>query len=168
MQPTQDFAILAPVPQEHLVSGMPIAQEKGFVAFGSRKWELFRKIDEMRGDKPVPVLIYASHEDDNPALSFRIRWGGWYIGSEESGDGRHSLGMEHRPPTTAKYESDNRGHWAVFWHVRDLFELPQDQQMPISALQTFKGGWRKDAPPRGPELVAAPSAIEFPVCIGDK
>ncbi len=54
-----------------------------------------------------------------------------------------------------------RGHWAVFWRVRDPIELPQDQRLLISAVQTIKGGWRKDAPPRGPELVATPSIIEF-------
>jgi hypothetical protein len=32
-----------------------------------------------------------------------------------------------------------------------------------SAIQTAKGGWRKDKPPRGPELVAMPSTINFPV-----
>ena len=59
-----DFAILAPVPLEHLESGQGIATDKGFVAFGSRKFELFRDIDERRGVDPVPVLIYPSHEDD--------------------------------------------------------------------------------------------------------
>ncbi|RWE54181.1 hypothetical protein [Mesorhizobium sp.] len=150
MTVTTDFAILAPVPLEHLQSGKSIAEKEGFVAFGSRKWELFRKVDEMRDGAPVPVLIYPSHEDV-PA------------GAEESGSGKHSKGMQHRPPTTGQYTSDNQGHWAVFWHVKGLFELPKGQQMPISAVQTVKGGWRKDAPPRGPELVAAPSIIEFPV-----
>lgn len=162
MTVTTDFAILAPVPLEHLQSGKGIAEKEGFVAFGSRKWELFRKVHEMRGGAPVPVLIYPSHEEVAAKDSFIVCWGGWYVGSEESGSGKHSLGMKHRPPTTGQYTSDNQGHWAVFWHVKELFELPKAQQMPISAVQTIKGGWRKNAPPRGPELVAAPSLIEFP------
>lgn len=162
MTVTNDFAILAPVPLEHLQSGKGIAAKEGFVAFGSRKWELFRNVDEMRGCAPVPVLIYPSYEDVSVKDSFIVCWGGWYVGSEESGSGKHSLGMTHRPPTTGQYASDNQGHWAVFWHVKELFELPKDQQMPISAFQTIKGGWRKNAPPRGPELVAAPSAVDFP------
>lgn len=101
MQPTQDFAILAPVPQEHLVSGMPIAQEKGFVAFGSRKWELFRKIDEMRGDKPVPVLIYASHEDDNPRAFLPASAGAAGTSARRkaaTGDIRSGWNTVRRPP----------------------------------------------------------------------
>lgn len=159
----RDFAILAPVPLEHLQSGVQIAKDTGFVAFGSRKWELFRKVDELRGGLAVPVLIYPSHEDVQAKDSFIVCWAGWYVGSEESPNGRHSGGMTHRPPTTGQYGGDNRGHWAVFWHVRDLIELPQDQRLPIAAVQTIKGGWRKDAPPRGPELVATPSNIEFPL-----
>ena len=39
-----DFSILAPVPLEHLQSGGAIADATGFVAFGSRKWELLSLI----------------------------------------------------------------------------------------------------------------------------
>lgn len=161
MSDIKDFAILAPVPLEHLQSGAGIAHETGFVAFGSRKWELFRQVDELRGGAPVPVLIYPSHEDVAAKVSFIVSWTGWYIGCEESGNGRHSKGMTHRPPTTGQYGLDNQGHWAVFWHVRDLRELPPEQQLPISAIQMIKGGWRKSAPPRGPELVATPSTMEL-------
>lgn len=159
----KDFAILAPVPLEHLQSGADIARNTGFVAFGSRKWELFRQVDELRGGAPVPVLIYPSHEDMAVKVSFIVSWIGWYIGCEESGSGRHSKGLSHRPPTTGQYGSDNQGHWAVFWHVRELRELSPDQRLPISAIQTVKGGWRKSAPPRGPELVAMPSAPDLPL-----
>jgi hypothetical protein len=159
----RDFAILAPIPLEHLLSGQTIAKDNGFVAFGSRKWELFRKVDEMRDGAPVPVLIYPSHEDVVAKLSFVVTWAGWYVGSEESHNGKHSAGMMHRPPTTEQYTADNMGHWAVFWHVRDLIELPAAQRLPISAIQTVKGGWRKNAPPHGPELVAMPSTFEFPL-----
>ncbi|MGY3138428.1 hypothetical protein ACVWZM_009110 [Bradyrhizobium sp. USDA 4501] len=54
MMEIKDFAILAPVPLEHLQSGADIAHKTGFVAFGSRKWELFRKVDELRGSARVP------------------------------------------------------------------------------------------------------------------
>ena len=62
MAATTDFAILAPVPLEYLVSGEGIAEKEGFVAFGSRKWELFRQVEKLRNGAPVPVLIYPSHE----------------------------------------------------------------------------------------------------------
>ncbi|MBX4863814.1 hypothetical protein HJA86_28450 [Rhizobium bangladeshense] len=161
--PFTQFAILAPVPLEHLQSGKAIAEAEGFVAFGSRKWELFRKVDELRDGAAVPVLIYPSHEDVPVKDSFIVSWFGLYVGAQESGNGTHPLGMKHRPPTTGQYGADNKGHWAVFWHVKDLAELTHSQKMPISALQTVKGGWRKDKPPRGPELVAMPSTINFSV-----
>ena len=157
-----DFAILAPVPLEHLETGQTIAAQTGFVAFGSRKFELFRDVDQRRNGQPVPVLIYPSHEDDPAKMSYQISWVGWYIGSEESHNGRHSAGMDHRPPSTGQYQSDNRGHWAVFWQVRNHFQRPAPDRCPISKLQTVKGGWRKNAPPRGPELVAVPDFVAFP------
>ena len=157
-----DFAILAPVPLRHLETGLDIARATGFVAFGSRKFELFRDINERCGGSPVPVLIYPSHEDDIAKTSNLVSWVGWYVGSEESNNGRHSKGMEHRPPTTGDNPSDNKGYWAVFWHVRDLMPLALSDRFPISKLQTVKGGWRKNAPPRGPELVAVPSFVDFP------
>ena len=157
-----DFAILAPVPLEHLEPGVTVATEKGFVAYGSRKFELFRDVDARRSGAPVPVLIYPSHEDDPAKLSFMVSWVGWYVGSAETHNGRHPLGLEHRPPSTGKYGLDNKGYWAVFWHVKDLTPLAPSERFPISKLQTVKGGWRKNAPPRGPELVAVPSFVAFP------
>ena len=156
------FSILAPVPLEHLQSGEKIARDKGFVAFGSRKFELFRKVDELRKGEPVPVLIYPSHEENGFNGSYLVSWFGWYIDSEESDSGHHSQGMEHRPPTTAAYSDDNNGHWSVFWHVKNLTQLPKADWFPISKVQTIKGGWRKNAPPRGPELVDVPTNFVFP------
>ena len=157
-----DFAILAPVPLEHLETGQAIAEQTGFVAFGSRKFELFREVDRRRQGELVPILIYPSREEDPAKASYQVSWIGWYIGSEESQNGRHSAGMEHRPPSTGDYQSDNRGYWAVFWHVRHLVQLPPANRFLISRFQTVKGGWRKNAPPHGPELVAVPDFIDFP------
>ena len=157
-----DFAILAPVPLEHLESGQGVADETGFVAYGSRKFELFRDIEKRRDGNPVPVLIYASDEGVPAKFTSKVSWVGRYIGSEETHNGRHSLGMEHRPPSTCRYAADNIGHWAVFWHVEKLSPLAAKDCFKISELQTTKGGWRKDAPPRGPELVDVPPFVEFP------
>jgi len=163
MTDIRDFSILAPVAPEHLQSGAKIASSTGFVAFGSRKWELFRKVDELRGDARVPVLIYPSHEDVPAKDSFVVSWEGRYVGCEESGNCKHSTGMTQSPQTTGQYTSDNHGHWAVFWHVRDLCKLTAAQRLPISTIQTVKGGYRKSTPPRGPELVATPSTLELPL-----
>ena len=157
-----EFAILAPVPLEHLDAGQDILAKESYVAFGSRKFELFRAIDERRNGEDVPVLIYPSHEDNQVGSSFKVSWLGWYIGKEETHNGRHSLGMKHRPPTTRQNPADNTGYWAVFWHVSKLVQLAESKCFPISELQTIKDGWRKNAPPRGPELVAKPEFIDFP------
>lgn len=155
------FALLAPVPLEHLQSGQLISEKHGFVAFGTRKWELLRRLEELRGDGHVAVLIYPSHEDVPAKDSFVVSWFGWYAGSEETKSGRHSLDMKHRPRTTAAYPADNRGYWAAFWHVRNLRELPPERRLPIRKIAGFSGGWRKNAPPRGPELVTLPELLSY-------
>lgn len=155
-----DFAILAPVPLEHLVSGKKIAEETGFVAFGSMKWELFKKVDELRGDSKVPVLIYPSHENSEVKLTYIVKWAGFYVGHVFGDNGTHPDKMLHRPPTTEKNQSDNTGFWAIFWHATGLHELPDYQQMPISKIQAHKSGkWRKNTAPRGPELIYLPTGL---------
>lgn len=154
----KDIALLAPVPLEHLQAGEGIASAAGFVAFGSMKWELFRKLDDLRHGQRIPAFIYPSHESDPTKVAFVIRWFGWYVGHVDSAGGAHPAGMAHRPPSTASYATDNKGHWAAFWHVAGLQELPKPRQVPISDFQTHPSGtWRKNAPPRGPEIVAAPA-----------
>lgn len=156
-----DFAILAPVPLEHLQSGKDVAVKEGFVAFGSMKWEFFRQVDKLRCSRKVPVLLYPSHEDVPAKLSYVVAWFGWYTGHVNSVGGGHPLSMKHRPPTTGQYASDNIGHWAVFWHVEGLRDLPKERHLRISEIETVKGGWRKNAPPRGPELVAVPYELSY-------
>src|SRR5690242_500641 len=91
-----DFALLAPVPEEHLLDGRGVAVTKGFVAFGSRKWELFREIDRLRDGQDVPVLIYPSHEDVELKLTFVVAWTAWYVGHVSSRMGAHPDGMKYR------------------------------------------------------------------------
>jgi len=52
------FAILAPVPLLRLQSGLAVCSKEGLVAFGTRKWEFFRDLDQRRDDQPVAALIY--------------------------------------------------------------------------------------------------------------
>jgi hypothetical protein len=157
------FAILAPVPLEHLETGMPIAEATGYVAFGTAKWELFQRIDTMRDGAQIPVLIYPSWGQDTVTTGLKVSWFGWYIGHTHSKGGAHTDGMTHRPPSTEKYGADNKGHWAAFWHVSGLRKLEADNCMPISKVPTIKGGWRKNAPPRGPELVALPEQLSYEI-----
>lgn len=83
------FAILAPVPREHLESGIEVAANEGFVAFGSMKWELFRKIEDLRQGRTVPALLYPSYENVPAKLTFVVAWIGRYVGHVDSVNGAH-------------------------------------------------------------------------------
>ena len=163
MTALHDFALLAPVPLVHLNSGLVVAETQGFVAFGTRKWQLLRQLNRMRCDVDgqvtgrVAVLIYQSQEDDQAQNSWVVSWFGWYAGSEETNTGAHSGKMQYRPPTTVSSPTDNVGHWSAYWHVSALRKLPLSKQQPIGKIGRIAGGLRKGAAPRGPELVELPN-----------
>lgn len=161
MNSSVDFAILAPVPDEHLVSGSDVLANEGFVAFGSLKWELFPEIDQLRGDKPVPMLIYPSYEHEAAKISYVIKWTGWYVGHVRSVAGAHPDGMRYRPETAKNYPNDLSGYWAIFWHVAELQKLPEAKHKSIASLHSYKTAkfWKAGHAPRGPEIVARPSWI---------
>ena len=94
----------------------------------------------------VPALIYPSHEGDSAKSTFVVGWYGWYVGSVEASNGQHTLGVQHRPQTTAEYPSDNLGHWAAFWHVKALRELPKDKHIAIGEIGTIKGAGERTHP----------------------
>lgn len=156
-----DFTILAPIPVEHLKPGAEVASTAGYVSFGSYKFELFREVDSMAQGEQVPVIIYPSHETDIVHTSFRISWCGWYSGHIESYDEKRSDETSgHRPPTTQQYENDNAVGWPIFWRVEKLRKLEPEYHKRISELASYKSGfWRKNSPPRGPEVVARPEWI---------
>lgn len=155
------FAILAPVPLEHLETGLTVCDAAGYVAYGTMKWELFRQIDDLREGEPVPVLIYPSDTDTPSHSNYMVSWWGWYVGHSRSKGGAHKDGMLHRPSSTEKYEADNKGHWAIFWHLEGLRQLPSSMYLPLGKIPTIAGGWRKNAPPRGPELVTLPESLSY-------
>lgn len=156
-----EIAILAPIPLEHLESGKTIDETTGFVAFGTNKWELFQKIDSLKGHARTAVLIYPSWGTELVDTGFKVSWFGWYHGHTHSKGGAHPDGLTHRPPTTSSYPKDNAGHWAAFWHIKRLRRLPKEKQISISKIATIKDGWRKNAPPHGPELVALPELLSY-------
>lgn len=149
-------ALVAPVPLVHLVDGCQTCATQGKVAFGSRAWETFRELDVLRKGMPVDVYLYASHADGHH--DFEVSWRGRYIRHVESIGGAHPDQMQFRPPSTASNPSDNSGHWAVFWEVEDLEQLPVHQRL---ALAEFTGFGKAKAyghsfPPEGPLLVEHP------------
>ncbi|OUL34233.1 hypothetical protein BV372_14375 [Nostoc sp. T09] len=126
MAKTTSFAILAPVPEIHLLSALEtidkleneLSDEIIKIAFGSMAFEVFRKADELRGDKEVEVLIYASQSLDQP-LNSEASWQGLYIGHANSRNGRYPGKSKFRPPSTAT----DKPTWAVFWEVQELKRL---------------------------------------------
>lgn len=124
---TRKLAILAPVPEEHLLSWQKDGQETK-VAFGSMAFELFRQADELRGEKAVKVFIYASLAENRP-LNSQVSWKGWYVGHVPSRSGRYPRGMKYRPPSTAS----EKPTWAIFWEVEEL--QPLSSPIAIASLR---------------------------------
>ena len=150
------IALLAPVPLEHLLDGAEVTEREGRVAFGSRAWELFRKLDALRSGLAVDVYIYASHTEAPP--HFEATWYGRYIGHVDSINGAHPAGMRYRPPSTAKYPTDNQGHWAVFWEVKELRQLPSGKGIRLANLTGFgkSKAYGRGFVPEGPLIIEHP------------
>lgn len=145
-----DVALLTPVPYEHLVSGLPICEAMGRVAFGSDSVEVMSIVAAEARDAQVRVLFYASHAPD--AFPARVTWSGTFVGLEGTQAGRHPHHDRLRPPTTA---SD--GPWQIFYEVSDLIALPSAQQLPLTRLKKRKGALlSKSFLPIGPVLIENP------------
>src|SRR5258707_1180038 len=126
MNTTQNIALLAPVPLIHLESGWEKLQREradGLMAFGSQKFELFRRLDKERNHRPVDVYIYASHADGH--RDFEVTWHAYYVNSVECDGGVHPHGMEYRPATTIT-DTD----FGVFWEVRGLRRI--EKPIPLT------------------------------------
>jgi hypothetical protein len=141
MVKTTSFAILAAVPETHLLSALEtmekldneLSDEIIKVAFGSMAFEVFRKTDELRGGKEVEVLIHASDSADQP-LNSEVSWRGLYIGHANSRNGRYAGKSKFIPPST----TSDKPRWAVFWEVQELTRL----KTPI-AIASFKALGKK-------------------------
>jgi hypothetical protein len=152
-----DVALLAPVPLQHLQSGKLVCAEQGKVAFGSKAWELFRRLDQLRARCKVRTFIYASHSDTIGTP--RVSWQAHYIGHIEAQGGRHPQGTKYRPSTTERYPEDNDGYWAIFWEVEGLQEICENaQRTPLSQLTGLDNGkpFKKQFIPQGPLLITYP------------
>ena len=149
-----DIALLAPVPVSLLENSEVVDRTEGKVAFGSRAWEVFRKLDDLRGSEVVDAFIYASHDDGSTDLD--ATWTGRYVRHVESRGGAHPEGRRYRPDSTRV--EDKTGHWAVFWEVVNLRRL--DEPIPV---QDFVGygkqrQYRGNFVPEGPVIVHHPAA----------
>jgi hypothetical protein len=156
MKTVAHVALLAPVPVDHLLDGQAVAETEGRVAFGSRAWQVFRDLDKLRKGYPVDVYIYASHGGGD--REFTTSWHARYVGHVESENGAHPAGMRYRPPSTGQSPSDNKGHWAVFWEVEELQQLPEKERISLADLTGFgqKKTYGHAFPPEGPILIEHP------------
>jgi hypothetical protein len=104
----------------------------------------------------VDAYLYASHTDG--PLILEATWHARYIGHVESVNGAHPSGMRYRPPSTAKYPSDNQGHWAVFWEVESLREVSAAERRRLADFTGFgkRRPYGRNFVPEGPLLVEHP------------
>ncbi|WP_156804929.1 hypothetical protein [Synechococcus sp. PCC 6312] len=158
MTSTHAFAILAPVPEMHLASGLEAvsiqldADLKPKIAFGSNAFEVFREVDKLRDGKLVDVFIYASHSQEDQSLDRMVTWKATYIGHVESRRGHYPGNKKYRPEST-KTDSPQ---WAIFWEVEGLEKLRTS--IPIGTLMGLNST-RLYAPqfaPEGPVLIEHP------------
>jgi hypothetical protein len=160
MDITKTFALLAPVPESHLQSGLEsIAQQfdldiiPPFVVYGTMAFEVFAEVERLRKDKAVEVFIYATDSTGDRPLNAEVTWKGLYIGREQaSGGGRYRGKAIHRPAATAS----ERDKWGIFWKVTQLEAFKTG--LPIGKLQAFTT--HKPCPPR--LIPDAPLLIDYP------
>lgn len=165
MEITRKFAILAPVPESHLISGLEaIAAQlnsedltpEGLpkVAFGSMAFEILRKADELRKERAVEVLIYASDAEGDQPLNTEVWWRARYIGHLPSRNGRYPGKAQFRPKAAAT----ERPIWAVYWEVQELEKLKTP--VPIGSLKGLgqKANCKSRFVPEGPVLIEYPFA----------
>jgi hypothetical protein len=145
-------ALLASVPEEHIISGLEIVQAQGRVAFGSKDWELFSKLDALLHGDECDVLIYAS-DAQHPISPPTVTWTARYMMSSRAINGAHKEQMKFRPKSTERYPLDNKGSWIVFWEVNDL--KPLKPSIKVSALRGFAKpkAYLTNFIPRGPLLI---------------
>ena len=150
-EPTADVALLTPVPEQHLESGMRRSAETGFVAFGSDSGlvlsELRNAIDP---DHPADILFYASEtvRTGPPVATYRGRFAG-YDGAV-SGKAKPAW-AKHRPPTT-----EHDGAWQSFYLVSDLRRLEAPMPLVTLSKRGNKGKLAKAFIPLGPLIINTP------------
>lgn len=163
MQKIRAFAMLAPVPEMHLISGLEaIAAQLDSddlpddqlpkVAFGSMDFEVFAEVEKLRSGKAVDVLIYAADAKGDQPLNPEVTWRGVYVGYVGSRRGRYPGKSIFRPKSTA---SDSPT-WAVFWELQELERLKTP--IPIGKLRAKnkKTNYQARFIPEGPVLIEHP------------
>jgi hypothetical protein len=150
-EPDADVALLTPVPEEHLCSGLAVCAERGAAAFGTDSGMVLSEFAHLASGSTADILFYASHSGTPgvPAATYRARFVK-YVGALSNGKAPPSC-SEFRPPTTA-----TDGPWQSFYIVKDLRKL--GRPIPLSKLSKSKANAKLKANfiPLGPLIVATP------------
>jgi hypothetical protein len=150
-EPLADVALLAPVHEQHLASGLEVSDATGFVAFGTDAaltlLEFRSLVDEAH---QADILFYASHSQKGgpPRAAYRGRFAGY----DGANMGKAKIAwLKHRPPST---HSDTA--WSGFYLVRDLQRI--EQPVLIAALKKRGGNAKlaKTFVPIGPLIIDTP------------
>lgn len=147
-------ALLAPVPEKHLIDGLQSCATFGDVSFGSRDFEVFRELDGLLGGRSCQVLIYSSWADKPIPGPATVIWIATYREHVEARpDGSAPVGV-NRPASTV---DDQKGHWAVYWRISDLVQLPRTEWIKVSLLRGHQSGrnYLKSFRPERPLIVEA-------------
>ncbi|MBW4518566.1 MAG: hypothetical protein KME16_02375 [Scytolyngbya sp. HA4215-MV1] len=163
MQKTHAFAILVPVPENHLISGMEAIaaqfdsddlppEHLPKIAFGSMDFELFGEVEKLRDSQAIEVFIYASHAKGDQPLNPEVTWRGLYVGYVGSRRGRYPGKAMYRPKSTVT----DAPTWAVFWEIQELEQLKTP--IPIGSLRgkNKKTNFQARFIPEGPVLIDYP------------
>jgi hypothetical protein len=121
------FALLAPIPLVHLQGAIELLKHKEFVLFGSDKFDVFEKTEV--GSE---VLIYVSHDDAEPLVTYRGTFGG-IVGDPMQM--RHLERQGYRPPSAVGEK------FALFWKVSDVTKLAEP--IALSDIRLATGAYLK-------------------------
>lgn len=150
-------ALLAPVPLVHLMYGKETCDAHGRVAFGTRAWEVFQKLDVIRGNAPVNVYIYASHDRNSDRLE--VSWLGRYMHFQSTSNGKHP-NATLRPSSTHEEDKvfDIKTSWVGFWELDQLESLPNHEHIATGSFVGYESGklYKRNFVPEGPTLVIQP------------
>lgn len=163
MQKTRAFALLAPVPEVHLISSLDAIaaqldsdelspEQLPKVAFGTMDFEVLGEVEKLRNGKTVDVLIYATDAKGDQPLNPEVTWRGVYVGYVASRRGRYPGKAMYRPKSTAT----DPPTWAVFWEVQELEQMKTP--IPIGNLR----GKNKKTNLQARFIPDGPVVIEYP------
>ncbi len=150
-QPTADVALLTPVPEQHLESGLKRCEETGFVAFGTDSGMVLSEFrNAVDADHPADILFYASESSRTgpPVATYRGR----FVGYDGAVGGKAKLTWaKYRPPTT-----EHDGAWQSFYLVSDLRRLSGPVLLSGLTKHGNRGKLAKIFIPLGPLIIDTP------------